>query len=254
MAHTRVDGHGNNSPSLAGRELGKKDLKRLKGLSLARAGDELGWSYRNIRPLVAFLHGEYNPPFPGVRAYGQLTRTQRNRKRREDARAKRDWNMNLAAQSTIADVLSKLNTSYDIGDQHQAVVRRMRFTGFTMLDARGIPSSSVSFAQLKKMSRAGLLKTDAFALGTVPWGVRTLLDFPTIADLLKVRLEALQYYGKGAAKTYLMLKRLGFGPNDGLLMQGDPLESFAKTLYGVSSLSLREARKFAVVAAERNWI
>ncbi|MFA5942178.1 MAG: hypothetical protein WC798_00685 [Candidatus Paceibacterota bacterium] len=253
-----------------------KDTEALKDLSVKQVAEKFDLSYQKIQPFIDLMCNtvwkrEWDPRIPNLVRSKHTEGLSRSAWHKQYARETKNWYFECAGIITIHEVLTQLDALYqECGPrgvrEYLALVRRLVWIGFTQMDSLALPLATVSFAQLKRLPRKQLLTLDALVLGSLShhalfqlkehrkWVTKSDKRF-TIADILGMEFEDIQRYHKGAAHTFLLLKRLGFVPKDGLFMRDDPLEKFAKELLSTEEgITLAGAKKFAAIAARRNWI
>src|SRR3989344_7486378 len=142
----------------------------------------------------------------------------------------------------------------------KALVDRLKEVGLTRLQTWLMPRRSVTFEMIAALPRGELLKRDAAALGTMDDEavnhLRARAGSPTftVAELLAAKREDI-WRGYSTTSTLVLLEKLGFSPADCPFMtkDNDPRNALALDLAVSEGLTADEAKKFADIAACRNW-
>ncbi|MHB8660465.1 MAG: hypothetical protein ACYC75_00780 [Minisyncoccota bacterium] len=257
------------------------DNEHNKMLTIAQAAEKFGWTTQPIRTMVHL---------------GENVRTDLPPRKGEDYGWRRNRykeDRQLATRITLRDVLAGLTEKFfavsceytRLRDSYRGVIARLADCGFNQLDSIALPAHTVSFEDLRAVPRKELLGHDAIVLGTLSFAeLRTqslvFIDRETGAEVINPTRREQQYCdlvpirskrltvadilamnpdrirGDGAARTIVLLERLGFDSSDGPFMkkETDPKEELVKSLIAEDRLTKKEAVRFARIAARRNWI
>jgi hypothetical protein len=268
----------------------------LKRLTLGEATKKFGWGSVTLKSMIFLgksVRDNLPAIEPTPKYDSSLSWEEQDRAR---TRAERQWNAKLrttfADTLTLADVLLGLNALFNVLQEgsrvydrlrrrHRGLIKHLVKIGFTQLDCVALSTKKPSFQDLQGVPVGELCTLDAVVLGTLShhqldrlrisgyedveieyvgrrgqeWRRKAIVGKRlAIADILAMKPQDI--HGKGAARTIVALRELGFTAKDGQFLseETDLRQKVVGSLIAQDGLSRNEAMRFTDIAAKRNWI